>query len=549
LFNAVTDGSTVQGYLVNHRATTLTGTLTATVLEADGTAVSTATQTALTISPLAAAEFALDIGPYAAGQWVRLTYADAAAPLALPVTVRRTSSYVDSLAEIVSLDFATEPVDATVELYDAADQLTPPYLVRAGGQYTYTVRADGFVTAEGTLTPQADQTVNVTLTPVNPAIDRQLLQVAVNLFSLFDATPNRWTSATYQPFHEAMEQAKALLLADSPSGAEVRRLLNLIPVLANALVEAADTAVLDSLIAASRDVLADPAAYQNAHLAELAQALTQAEAVRDANPTQAEIDAAATALLQALVKVHKLGDKTLLQALLGVITNLNTDRYTPSSWLPVAAAVTAGQAVADDVQADQFAVDAAVQQLETALNGLVLRAVKAGLASAIAVAQSILANPNAYVPSTLAGLADACNTAQMVYDNADSSQADVTAAQSTLVGLIAQAKLRITGSSGLLPAGLAAKAAADTTTTKVAAAAKLAKPHIKGQAKVGAKLRVKLAGSQAGLHYQWYRGSQAIKGATKATYRVKASDKGKRLRVKVIKAGATRLSAITKTTR
>jgi hypothetical protein len=47
------------------------------------------------------------------------------------------------------------------------------------------------------------------------------------------------------------------------------------------------------------------------------------------------------------------------------------------------------------------------------------------------------------------------------------------------------------------------------------------------------------------VRYQWYRGGRAIKGATKATYLLRPTDRGKRLTVKVKVAGKVLVSAKT----
>lgn len=66
------------------------------------------------------------------------------------------------------------------------------------------------------------------------------------------------------------------------------------------------------------------------------------------------------------------------------------------------------------------------------------------------------------------------------------------------------------------------------------------KPSINGTAKVGSTLRIEKLKKKgwkprASKHqYQWYRGNVAIKGATKAKYKVKKADRGKRIRVRII---------------
>lgn len=73
---------------------------------------------------------------------------------------------------------------------------------------------------------------------------------------------------------------------------------------------------------------------------------------------------------------------------------------------------------------------------------------------------------------------------------------------------------------------------------KVAVGPKLTaspKPTISGTAAVGKTLTAKAAWapSSAKVTYQWYRGSAAITGATKKTYKLTAADKGKKLKVTV----------------
>jgi hypothetical protein len=60
-------------------------------------------------------------------------------------------------------------------------------------------------------------------------------------------------------------------------------------------------------------------------------------------------------------------------------------------------------------------------------------------------------------------------------------------------------------------------------------------PKITGKAKVGAKLKAKASGWEAGATtaYQWYAGAKKIKGATKSTLKVKSAWVGKTIRVKV----------------
>ncbi len=65
--------------------------------------------------------------------------------------------------------------------------------------------------------------------------------------------------------------------------------------------------------------------------------------------------------------------------------------------------------------------------------------------------------------------------------------------------------------------------------------AKTVKPSISGKAKVGKKLtaKVKAWSPKASFKYQWYANGKAIKGASKATFKLVKSQKGKKITVKV----------------
>ncbi|MDR1791185.1 MAG: hypothetical protein LBR20_05965 [Propionibacteriaceae bacterium] len=77
-------------------------------------------------------------------------------------------------------------------------------------------------------------------------------------------------------------------------------------------------------------------------------------------------------------------------------------------------------------------------------------------------------------------------------------------------------------------------------------------PTISGTLKVGKKLTAKVAISPKPTYsYQWYRGSKAIKGATKASYTLVKADKGKTIKVKVTakKSGYQTVSLTSKATK
>jgi hypothetical protein len=178
--------------------------------------------------------------------------------------------------------------------------------------------------------------------------------------------------------------------------------------------------------------------------------------------TQEQVTVQATDLAVAIAAVVLKGDKSVLIALINAAQSLREADFTPSSWARLAVALTDAIAVRDNPDASTHDVEGTYQALTGALEGLVLRAAKAGLKSSIDVATSILANAALYIPSTLVGLREALDGAQAVYANPDATQAEVSTAQAALLAKIAGARLRAApvGMSGsLLPPGPAARAA------------------------------------------------------------------------------------------
>jgi hypothetical protein len=64
---------------------------------------------------------------------------------------------------------------------------------------------------------------------------------------------------------------------------------------------------------------------------------------------------------------------------------------------------------------------------------------------------------------------------------------------------------------------------------------KAGKVSVSGKAKVGSKLSAKVSGFQKGTKrsYSWLRNGRAIRGATKASYKLTAKDADKKISVKV----------------
>ncbi|MDR3201834.1 MAG: FIVAR domain-containing protein, partial [Bifidobacteriaceae bacterium] len=384
------------------------------------------------------------------------------------------------------------------------------------------------------------------------ATDRATLEWEIRLAGLFEDQQSRYTPASYAVFAEALAAARALAASEPLLKHLVAPAVTRLAGAENALVDAVDTSVLTVLILEAESMLAEPGKWVPANLPALSQAVSHARTLLAGSPTEAEVLAETTDLARAMSAVLPLGDKSVLAALLAVADSLDASRFTPASWNPLAAAVASGRPVMADAAATVYAVETAVAAIEQALDNLVLRAAKSGLASAVSVARSVQENSALYQPSSLTGLAEALAAAAAVLADENATSAEVTAVQTALVVKIAAVKLRATGSltagqlgpqaaalAALAPDGVAAKVAASQGVALAAPAKAKAKAKARvslaGKAKAGAKLRVAVTGASAksGIVVKWYRDGKRIAKAAGRSYKVRRADVGARISVKV----------------
>ena len=373
-----------------------------------------------------------------------------------------------------------------------------------------------------------------------------VLQIAIDEHALFEEQEARYTPASYAPLAAALAKARGYVTQGAVSQLAFETAVAGLKAAAAGLVEAINTSAFEELVAAAQNVLDNPGSYVSENLPALQAAVDAARvALDDPGLTPEQVVDAMVALTDALNAVLPLGDHLGLDALILVVSGLDGSRYTPTSYAPVSAALTEAVAVNANAQASSYQVDEAYTALHTAVSGLTLRPAKAGLKSTIDVAKAVLAKADLYYPASIAGLADAVAAAQAVYDDANASGAEVTSAQSQLVALIAAAKLKpvATGTSPTSGVGTTLDPA---TVASPNAALTIAKPKVAGAAKVGKKVKAVVAkpAGKPKLTYQWFAGSKKIAKATKATYKVTAKVKGKRLFVKVTatKAGYAKVT-------
>ena len=278
-------------------------------------------------------------------------------------------------------------------------------------------------------------------------VDKTALEALVDIAEAL--TEADYTSATWDDLQDALTAAKVVLADDEAIQAEV-----------DAAKEALRVAIeaLELVVPVDKDILADALAeaaalteadYTPETWADLDVAVIAGQTVYDdPDATQAEVDAATQAILDAIDALELVAtptvDKSILQAAVDTANALDEAKYTTASWSNLAAAVTAGQTVLDDTEATQAEVDAASAAVHAAIEALELRPVinKDLLAAAIAEAGKL--DEAKYTPASWKPLADAVTAGQTIYGDVGATQAEVDAATKAILDAIANLKAKDT---------------------------------------------------------------------------------------------------------
>ena len=138
------------------------------------------------------------------------------------------------------------------------------------------------------------------------------------------------------------------------------------------LVKKADTAALEKAIATAEAI--KEADYTQESYTALQNAITAAKAViAKSNPTQKEVDAATTALNDAITALEKYVPQTNKNVLSKAIANaeaVNADQYTAESYAALSEALKSAKAVMQNANATQAEADGAAAALEAAIKAL-----------------------------------------------------------------------------------------------------------------------------------------------------------------------------------
>jgi plasmid stabilization system protein ParE len=146
--------------------------------------------------------------------------------------------------------------------------------------------------------------------------------------------------------------------------------------------------------------------------------------------TQAQVNSQITNIQNAIHSLVIKADKTSLSAIITTALEVDQTIYTPETVDKLASAITEAQAVKNDENATQVAVDIQVDSLQTAIDQLMKKGDKTELTSVINEAVNI--NRDIYTDESLEKLDSSITVAKQVQEDQNASQTEVDQAKNDL---------------------------------------------------------------------------------------------------------------------
>ena len=262
------------------------------------------------------------------------------------------------------------------------------------------------------------------------------LQKLIN--TVKDLDSSEYTADSWKALEDAVAAAKDVVAKADASQSEIDAAVNgIIEALGN-LEYGVQTLHLETAIEAAEAILADADNYESVDALKAAADAGKA-VLANKDATQAEIDAAADAVLAELSKLSENADRASLKKLADAAEKLTDGKYTSDSIAKLNDAISKAKDALEN--GDEAAIAGAYEDLIDAITNLEMKGNKAALKAMLEKAAAILADTDAYVASTIDGLATVKADAQNVYDNADAVQSEINAAVKSLTLKIAAARL------------------------------------------------------------------------------------------------------------
>ena len=361
---------------------------------------------------------------------------DASNPESLYLPQGVTKSYLNQ--ELDGLDYQLVQIGG-VPLEKLETEAGVRYYASENGTATAMLKIEQTLPETGETVALYSNPFTLTFTGDEPTdVDKTALKALIETIDgKYEAS--RYTAASWEALTEALTAAKAVMADAAATQQQVFDAYLALVKARDGLTYAVDTSLLSLAIELAEEALKDES-LSSLSKTELQKVVDSAKAVlnnRDA--TQAEINAAYTAVMTRITELVK-ADKSLLRRLIATAEGLDKMNYRPSGWAKLETALTEAKAAETNVNATEAMIKAVCDKLVEAINGLVNALNYTGINSAIEFAEKILADSK-YDEATKAGLVELVEEAKELREKEDAAQAELDAMAAELTRAAAKVRL------------------------------------------------------------------------------------------------------------
>lgn len=309
---------------------------------------------------------------------------------------------------------------------------------RPNADGTYNTYAETFRIVPVTAATDKMEESKLGFTAEEISISEEGLAKLVAMTETLDAS--EYTADSWAALETAVKEAKALLADKNAAQAEFDAAVSKLTAALGNLEYGVQKLHLETAIKAAEPILALGENYEDTKA--LAAAVESGrEVLANTGASQEEVDNAAYAVLDELFKMAKKADIESLESLIEAAKDLLDGNYTKETTDNLKDAIAKAEAVAEDQNRGEDDIRDAYANLIDAIINLEMKGNKAALKAMLAKANEVLADADAYVASTIAGLSEVTAEAQAVYDDDDAVQSEVNEAVKTLTLKLADARL------------------------------------------------------------------------------------------------------------
>lgn len=274
------------------------------------------------------------------------------------------------------------------------------------------------------------------------------MRMRTSLKKLYDAWAKEdlsvYTKESAEALETAQKTAKEVLDNESAAVPEIGKASAALVRAIGKLEYGVQKVHLETAITLTDHILILENNYEKADVVRLKAANEAGKQVcADENVSQAEVNASAETILDALAELSGAADVESLEKLIKAAKEMaESGKYTQESTEALLEAIKNAEEVLEDPNRADNAIQEAYRDITEAVQNLQMKGNKAALLAMIVKAEQVLAKADQYVTETLEGIAEELAAAKVVYEDPNAQQTEINRAVKALTLELTEARLR-----------------------------------------------------------------------------------------------------------